>query len=112
MPKKDRLYGSNFGGAFEFSWDIIRIPFLPGTLMFRKSIAERIGGFNKRFNYSADTDFIFRLAENTKLFFLNEDLILYRLHKKSASHNKNMPEEELLVRRAAIHRRYKTKANF
>lgn len=111
-PKRDQLYGSEFGVLIENAWDIIQTPLLPATLMFRRNLVIKIGSFNKELDYSTDTDFMLRLAENTKLFFLNEPLILYRLRKESASHHKEMQEEELFVRSMAIKRRYGMKVQF
>lgn len=111
-PIKDELYGNEFGKPIEKNWDLLQTLMLPGTLMFRRSIAEKIGGYNAELDYSADTDFMLRLAEHTRLLFLNEPLILYRRHKDSASHKEAMRREELIARRMAIARRYGVDAQF
>ena len=111
-PKKDKMFGREFGMHYRKSWDLIRIPIVPAALMFRKSIYQKTGGFDHSFNLSADTDFMLKLAEKTRLYFLDEYLILYRRRRGTASHNKDIWQEESRARKNAIERRYNFQATY
>lgn len=105
-PKMDKMYGREIGIPFKRTWDLIKIPIHPGTLMFRKRLYKKTGGYDHSLTITPDTDFMLKLAEKTKIFFLDEYLILYRRHKSNITHSKEIWKEEAKARRNAIKRRY------
>lgn len=50
--------------------------------IFRKDIAEQIGGFDPRFRSAGDTEFWDRMAAHGPTLALAEPLVLYRLHRQ------------------------------
>ena len=59
--------------------------FLHPSVMFRKSIQERVGGYRKAFEPAEDHDFILRVLEHCEAHNLNERLVKYRLNPKGLS---------------------------
>jgi len=77
--------------------------FAGGSLMFRKSLFEKVGGFNVHFVVSEDFDFILRVGEISKIAIVDEVLYLHRLKPSSISFRagKLMKEFHLLAIKAS-----------
>ena len=50
------------------------------SILFRKSLSNKVGGSNPFFKIIPDYDFIIRIAEHTDFYFIEDDLTLYRIH--------------------------------
>lgn len=55
---------------------------LHSSLMFRRALYERVGGYRKEFEPAEDHDFILRMLEHSQAHNLNEGLVSYRLNPK------------------------------
>lgn len=62
--------------------------FIHSSVMFRREVIEKIGGYRDEFEYAEDYDFILRIAEYSKLHNLSEILCNYRLNRDSITFNK------------------------
>ena len=51
----------------------------PGALLFRKSLAETIGGFDGSFSYIIDLDYWFRLLLKGNAYYINQPLASFRV---------------------------------
>jgi glycosyltransferase involved in cell wall biosynthesis len=58
------------------------------TAIFRKDVAEKINGYDTRFDTSSDTEFWDRMADHGPQVTLTEPLSLYRLHNNSITSHK------------------------
>jgi glycosyltransferase involved in cell wall biosynthesis len=59
--------------------------FLHSSLMFRRSLYERVGGYRVAFEPVEDHDFVLRLAELCEVRNVGERLVQYRLRRESLS---------------------------
>ncbi len=59
--------------------------FLHPSVMFRKSIQEKVGGYRKAFEPAEDHDFLLRVLEHCEAHNLDERLVSYRLNPKGLS---------------------------
>jgi len=55
------------------------------TVMIRKDLLLRVGGYNERFPVCEDVDLFLRIAKISKLHVIPDMLLLYRLHQESVS---------------------------
>jgi glycosyltransferase involved in cell wall biosynthesis len=55
------------------------------TLLIRKTLWDKMGGYNKSFTLADDLEFHLRLAYNAKPYCISEALMLYRLHSTNTS---------------------------
>lgn len=55
------------------------------TLMFRKSIGEKIGGYNRALRQMEDYEFLLRLGAECPIAQLSETLVQYRVHSEQTS---------------------------
>lgn len=106
-PIKDVMYGGEIGKPFKKTWDLIEIPFHPGTLMFRKILYKKTGGYHHSFTITPDSDFTLKLSEHAKFYFIDDYFVLYRMHRSNVTRNKSFLKEEAIAREDAIWRRYK-----
>lgn len=53
------------------------------TVMFRRKIAQAIGGYSLRFEHAEDIDFFLRMGEQAKVANLPDLVLRYRQHQKS-----------------------------
>jgi len=60
------------------------------SVLVRKDIAERVGGFDKRLSISAGYDFYRRCSNITEFDFVDETLVNYRSHGSNISLNKKL----------------------
>ena len=59
--------------------------FLHPSIMFRRALLERVGGYRHEFEVAEDHDFILRLLEHCEPYNLPERLVSYRLNPKGLS---------------------------
>lgn len=57
------------------------------TVVIRKKVFERIGGFDARFSIAADYHLLLRVAESFKIDFIDTPLAKYRIHQSNISQN-------------------------
>ena len=69
--------------------------FLHSSIMFRKSLYERVGGYRAVFEPAEDQDFVLRVLEHTRAHNLCERLVRYRLNSKGLSVLGNVYASEL-----------------
>ena len=69
--------------------------FLHPSIMFRRVLHERVGGYRKEFESAEDHDFILRVLEHCQGHNLYERLISYRLNPKSLSVSCHQYQNEL-----------------
>jgi glycosyltransferase involved in cell wall biosynthesis len=55
------------------------------SVLLRRAVFERLGGFNPRFSIAADYDLWLRVASQNRIAFLDEPLTIYREHHSMAS---------------------------
>ena len=70
------------------------------TVMFRKSIIQKLSGYRKQFQYAEDYDLWLRAREVTQIDNLEVISILYRLHSNQSSNV--FTSEQTIATRAAI----------
>lgn len=66
------------------------------TIMFRKKIVKKLGGYSQKYNYAQDFDLLSRILKNNyKIKVLNKHFSLVRKHKKQQSFkNKKKQDKE------------------
>lgn len=67
-------------------------PFCHSTIMFRKEVAEKVGGYNKDFSAAQDYDFWMRISKHYQIANLSEVLGAWRLRKKAITFQKNISQ--------------------
>jgi len=82
--------------------------FVHGSLMFRASAYENIGGYREEFKYAQDYDLALRIAEKWKLENLDEELYGHRLRKNMVSLANNLEQSRYrdLARQLAVARKF------
>jgi glycosyltransferase involved in cell wall biosynthesis len=61
--------------------DLIENNFIPlVSLIVRKSVFDKVGGFNANLNYAEDYDLILKISKESKIYGVNEILCVYRVH--------------------------------
>lgn len=50
------------------------------SILFRKSLVTKVGNSNPCFKICPDYEFIIRFSEHTDFYFINDTLVLYRIH--------------------------------
>jgi len=61
---------------------------LHGSVMFRKSLVEKIGGYNEKIFYTQDYEMFLRISKISKIGRINEFLYKLRVHRSSVSYRK------------------------
>lgn len=59
---------------------------LPNNSLIRRSVLEEVGDFDESLRSAQDHDMAIRVAEKTRLGFINEVIFFYRRHPDSISH--------------------------
>ena len=68
------------------------------SILFRKSLANKVGGSNPFFKICPDYEFIIRFAEHTDFYFIEDSLTLYRIHGANTVKNQlKMRAETILL---------------
>jgi glycosyltransferase involved in cell wall biosynthesis len=65
-----------------------------GTVMFRKAIYEQVGGYRRQFYYAQDSDLWMRMAEVSKIAYLQESAYQFRWHGRSITGTGRALQEE------------------
>lgn len=66
---------------------IMHFAMLPSAMMIKKEVFDEVGLFNPEFVNCEGYDLCLRIALKHKLCFINEPLVLYRLHDSNTSSN-------------------------
>jgi glycosyltransferase involved in cell wall biosynthesis len=59
--------------------------FIHPSIMFRRGIIDKVGGYRKEFEVAEDHDFILRVLDHNKAWNLKDKLIAYRINPKGLS---------------------------
>jgi glycosyltransferase involved in cell wall biosynthesis len=82
------LRGNVFDKLFQFNF----IPML--TVIVRREVLSKVGGFNPKYIIAQDHDLWLRIAEHYPIDFTEEPLAKYRIHGGSASRNRELAANE------------------
>jgi glycosyltransferase involved in cell wall biosynthesis len=63
-------------------------PFVHSSVMFRRSILDKVGGYDPHFKYTQDYQYWVRMAQHTKLTSLKDVLVYHRVSKQAISFSK------------------------
>jgi len=66
------------------------------TAVVKREAIEAVGPFDESYRYSDEYDFFLRLAERFPAGFVDEDLVIYRIHTGNESHNAKLRVTENL----------------
>lgn len=82
--------------------------FCAASVMFRRSLLIRVGGYDETMAHSEDYDLLLRLAEATKIGNLLEGLYSYRQHARSSTrtHRFEQMQDKAAALQRALARRY------
>ena len=75
-------------------------------MMFRKALLEKVGLFDEKIRFWQEYDLTIRLCQISKVAFLNEPLILYRINLQDKNRKSNQFEGWLETTRY-IYNKYK-----
>lgn len=68
------------------------------TLVVRKSLFLRVGGFNSKYNLIGDFDFVLRSSLQSSFYFISSPLATYRIHQSNLSkHSRSRWASEFAV---------------
>jgi len=71
---------------------------IPGTMLVRRQVFDRVGSFHTEFKIAADTDWLARaIAAKVKISAVDEIVLLKRLHKNNLTRNGKTARSELLT---------------
>lgn len=96
------LVSKTEGGEGDVSFDLLRLsgPVILGGgsgMMLRRSIFDKIGGFDLRMSTSADWDIFYRASSVCKVGFVPEVLLKYRVHGSNMHSNVKAMEHDMLI---------------
>ncbi|MCX6967570.1 MAG: glycosyltransferase [Verrucomicrobia bacterium] len=74
------------------------------TLMARRDVLERMGGYRPQYNLVEDFDLFFRLLDEGELGNVPEPLLIYRQHQASTNSKKHHLQRGLMLQCLAEHR--------
>ena len=74
------------------------------TLMVRRSVLNRLGGYRQQYNLVEDVDLFFRLLDEGELANVPELLVTYRQHETSTNSKKHEIQRPLMLQCMAEHR--------
>lgn len=75
---------------------------LPGTVLMRKSLFERVGGFDERLSGYEDDDLFLRCFQRTRFYFMRTPLVQWRIFSASSSFTERMDRSRLLYFRKLL----------
>lgn len=92
---------------FHFKADCLHFPSLAAAT-FKQSVFDKVGMLDPMLKFGEDTDFFFRIREQSILiFYLNTISLYYRLHDSNMTKNKSPQELSMFrVLRQSLHRRH------
>jgi glycosyltransferase involved in cell wall biosynthesis len=96
-PRRGRLSGAEMPSGWITAPLILGYFGLPSTVMVRRALFERAGGFNRAYRVSEDYDLLLRLSRLSPFGYLAEPLVTHRLHADSQSHDELALTEDTLV---------------
>jgi glycosyltransferase involved in cell wall biosynthesis len=67
------------------------------TGLVRRDIFDEVGGFDPRQTTAADWDFCYRVASRYKVAFVDEPLVLYRIHNSNMHSNVGAMENDMRI---------------
>ncbi len=103
MPKVDRLILGLSGNKPEgsvFERFLCHYPVNMQTVMLRKAVLEKLDDvFDEKLNLSEEYDLFMRILYNSKAFYLQEPLVIYRVHPAMSSvrYMSNYPNENTYI---------------
>jgi glycosyltransferase involved in cell wall biosynthesis len=79
--------------------DVEDIPFLPATIMWRREVTDKLGGFHLYFDRlsSMDQYWIYLIRENYPVYYLNQQLYRARMHATSNHRTVRMDDMKKLA---------------
>ncbi len=103
IDNNGRILSSIRPGPFSLDRLLWRNPIMQTATFFRKTLTDRLGGFDTRFKYAIDHDMWLRasLVFNGKIEYLPELLGCYRVHEQAQSSRDSAPAllDEIAVRK-------------
>lgn len=99
LQKKQSVFKNNTkipGKYFLRSPDLLEEPINkigePATVLFRRSMIEKVGYFNTKLNQLLDIEYWYRILKFGRLVYINEKLAAFRLHQQQATSKNNDQE--------------------
>lgn len=88
------------------SYTLSHNPFIHSSVIFRKDVFEKVGGYNKRFKYIEDYELWSRIVFKYKTSNIQESLLKYRKHDKQITRRNNveMRLKGIIVRLLILYR--------
>ncbi|WP_332694874.1 glycosyltransferase [Halalkalibacter lacteus] len=77
------------------------------TIVIRKDVFSKVGLFNEKIRYAHDYDYWLRAAQLYQFYYLDEPLVLYRIHEKMTTKKKRVP---LIKEFAQVKRKHRNTA--
>jgi len=79
--------------------DCMNLPFMPATLMLRKSVYNQLGGYNDYFSglYAEDLYWVMRMVEKHKVLYLNVPLYYYRFNSQSITNTVGRKDKLVVI---------------
>lgn len=99
----DEVCGENRDGKQGWlATDIIRLKAgavigAGSTALVKRSVFEKVEGFDRRLTTAADWEFCYRVAVNHKIGFVEESLVLYRIHNSNMHNNVGAMEHDVSI---------------
>jgi glycosyltransferase involved in cell wall biosynthesis len=92
-------------------WDGTNIPG-PSSVLVKREVIEKVGGFDTRLSTAADQEFFFRVASKYKIGRIAEPLGLYRVHNQNMHQNIALMEKDhvMAYRIAKEHNLFKSQS--
>jgi len=94
---------------FPLSWHALKInifqynPVIHPTWFFRKKFWEKAKGFNEKFKYAQDHEFLLRTIKSNSIVNVNEVLLKYRVNDKDAISIKKLKSQQLFSLKARLY---------
>ncbi|MFQ5889926.1 MAG: glycosyltransferase [Gemmatimonadota bacterium] len=77
----------------------------PSAVMYRRSVFDRLGGYDPAFGHAADVDFNLRASELGRIVYLRRPFLRRRLHQANLT-RRNLATGELTVDRVRLFERF------
>lgn len=95
----DLCISAHFKGYVDQYWQIAKdnVLFTSSSVLFQRDAYFAIGGYNQALTYGEDIDLWFRFALHYRVAFVNEPLVMYRLHAENRSNIKKIDKRKSLI---------------